>query len=202
MANEPDSRISDPPPPQTRGFIGRWLLAAAACLLATAYTAGVVFGLIPKVQRIDAANLMVLALAALCAILLVNPEALERLRHLKVAGFEFDLEKIKRRQELQQDQLEAISLLLPLVLRETETKHLRNLGERKTDGYVGNHDMRTELRRVRTMGLIENLPGRSVSEMKDGMNLNLSQYVQLTSFGRRMVTQLEAMEKVKADKAP
>jgi hypothetical protein len=201
MPNEQDSRASNPPSPQTKSSVGHWLLAGAICLFAAAYTLGVVLGIIPQNQKIDATNLIVLALAGFCAILLVNPEALERLRHLKVAGFEFDLAKNKRQQEQQQGQLEAISLLLPLVLREEETKHLRYLAEQRTTGYVANHDMRTEVRRLRTMGLIENLAGRSVGEMKDGMKADLAEYVRLTSFGHRMVTQLVEIEKAKTDKA-
>lgn len=201
MQNEPPSQITTSPVPHSKSSVQRRLLAAVTCLLAAAYTVSVVLGIIPKDQKIDAANLIVLALAGFCAILLVNPEALERLRHFKVAGFEFDLEKIRQKQEQQQGQLEAISLLLPLVLREEEGKHLHNLAQAKTTGYVGNHDMRTELRRLKTMGLIEKLPGRFVGEMKDGMQADLAQYVRLTSFGRRMVGQLEEMEKAKADKA-
>jgi hypothetical protein len=156
--------------------------------------------MIPKDQKIDAVNLIVLGVAGIGTILLVKPEALERLRHFKLAGFEFDLEKIKEKQEQQQGQLEAINLLLPLVLREEEARHLHNLAERKTNGYVGNHDMRTELRRLKAMGLIEKFPGRFMAEMKDGINLDLAKYVQLSSSGRRVVAQLEELEMANADK--
>jgi hypothetical protein len=144
------------------------------CLFAALYTLGVVLGIVPKDQKIDAANPINIALAGICAILLVNPDALERLRHFKVAGFVFDLEQIRKQQEQQAGQLEAINLLLPMVVREEEGRHLHNIAAGKTSGYLGNHDMRTELRRLKTMGLIEKLPGRFAGEMKDGMKFDLA----------------------------
>jgi len=201
MLNEQDSRIPNSPSPQTNSS-RRWLMAATMCLLAAAYTVGVVLGIIPKDQKIDVANLIVLAVAGVCAILLINPEILERLRHLKLASFEFDLEKLKEKQEQQQGQLEAIHLLLPLVLQEQEAKHLLNLAENNTAGYVGSHDVRTELRRLKAMRLIEKFPGRFVGDLKDGLNVDLAKCVYLTSFGRRMVAQLEEMAKAKSDEAP
>jgi hypothetical protein len=129
----------------------------------------------------------------------VKPDALDQLKHFKLAGFELEIEKIKRSQDLQQGQLEAITLLLPLVLREVETAHLRNLSDAKTAGYVGGHPVRTELRRLATMGLVERIEGKLVHELKDNAIFDLADYVSLTPFGRRMVTQLEEIEKAKLD---
>jgi len=176
------------------------VLAAVVCLTAVAYTAGVVFGIISQEHRIDATNLIILGLAALIALLLVNPDALDQLRRFKLAGFELEIEKLKRDQELQQGQLEAVSLLLPLVLREAETKHLRNLSDAKTAGYVGSHPVRTELRQLATLGLVQRMEGRMIRELKDNMSFDLANYVRLTPFGRRMVSQLEEIEKAKLDK--
>jgi hypothetical protein len=50
------------------------------------------------------------------------------------------------------------------------------------------------------MGLIEKFPGRFMAEMKDGINLDLAKYVQLSSSGRRVVAQLEELEMANADK--
>jgi len=160
----------------------------------------VVLGAIPADRKIDATNLVILSLAGLLAILMVNPDALERLKRLKLAGFELDLEKLKQKQEEQQSQLKAISLLLPMLVREQQAKHLRNLAGSRTAGYVGSHDLRTELRSLATMGLIYRQPGRLVREMKDAMNFNLVEYVQLSEFGGRIVAQLVEMDKAKAEK--
>ena len=176
------------------------LLAAVICLIAVGYTAGVVFGIIPQEQRIDATNLIILGLAALIGILLVKPDALDQLRRFKLAGFELEIEKIKRGQERQQGHLEAISLLLPLVLQEVEAKHLCNLRDKNTASYEGHHAVRTELRRLATMGLIERMEGKLMRELKDNMKFDLASYVHLTPFGRRMVAQLEEIENAKLDK--
>jgi hypothetical protein len=167
---------------------------------AAAYTAGVVLGLIPQEQRIDATNLLILGLATLVAVLLVKPDALDQLRRFKVAGFELEIEKIKRSQELQQGQLEAISLILPLVLADAEAKHLRNLSDGKTAGYEGGHAVRTEVRRLATMGLVDRIEGKMVRDMKDNTKFDLANFVRLTPFGRRMVAQLEEIEKARLDR--
>ncbi len=200
MQNEQNAQAPNSTPPWIRSSRARSLLAGVVCLTAVAYTAGVVFGIISQEHRIDATNLIILGLAALIALLLVKPEALDQLRRFKLAGFELEIENLKRSQELQQGQLEAISLLLPLVLREEEIKHLRNLSDAKTSGYVGGHPVRTELRRLATLGLVERIDGRMMRELKDNMNFDLAKYVRLTPFGRRMVTQLEEIEKAKLDK--
>lgn len=199
MQNEQNPPAPNSPAPWIKSSRARLLLATVVCLTAGAYTAGVVFGVISQEHRIDATNLIILGLAVLVALLLVKPDALDQLRRLKLAGFELEIEKLKRGQELQQGQLEAISLLLPLVLREEEIKHLRNLSEARTSGYVGGHPVRTELRRLATLGLIERIDGRMMRELKDNFNFNLANYVRLTPFGRRIVTQLEEIEHAKLD---
>lgn len=197
MQNGQDSK---PPIPQTKRSAVRTLLAVVVCLMAAVYTAGVVFGIIPQEQRIDTTNLMILALAVLIAILLVKPDLFDRLKHFKLAGFELEIDKIKRSQELQQGQLEAISLLLPLVLRDTETKHLRNLGRGKTTGYVGSEAVRTELRRLANLKLIERIEGKKLHDIKDDLKFDLSDHVRLTPFGQRMAMRLEDIEKDEPDK--
>lgn len=200
MQNTQSSAASNPQSPATDRSSARRLFAALICVAASAYTAAVVFGLIPQERRIDATNLIILGLAILVAVVLVKPDALDQLRRFKVAGFELEIEKIKRSQELQQGQLEAISLILPLVLKDAEAKHLRNLGDGRTADYEGGHAVRTEVRRLATMGLVERIEGKMVREMKDSTKFDLANYVRLTSFGRRMVVQLQEIEKARLDR--
>jgi len=40
----------------------------------------------PKEQRIDATNLIIISIAAVFSVVLINPNFLERLRRLKLAG--------------------------------------------------------------------------------------------------------------------
>jgi hypothetical protein len=200
MQNTPSSAAQVAETSQPGGSSAKRWLATITCATAVAYTAGIVFGFIPQERRIDATNLLILGVAMLIAVLLVKPDALDQLKRFKVAGFELEIEKIKRSQELQQGQLEAISLILPLVLKDAEAEHLRNLGYGKTADYEGGHAVRTEVRRLATMGLVDRIEGKMVREMKDNTKFDLANYVRLTVFGRRMVAQLEEIEKAKLDR--
>ena len=62
--------------------------------------------------------------------------------------------KWKIAQQQQSAQLKDIELILPILLPKKERKHLTNLAEGKTAGYKGNHEMRSELRRLRSLKLI------------------------------------------------
>jgi hypothetical protein len=176
----------------------RALVAGGICVLASAYTFGIVIGLIPTERRIDGSTLVVLAFAGLLSTLLVNPNAFERLRRLKLAGFELEVEKLKQIQDQQQSQLDAISLLLPLLLNSGETTLLLDLSNDDAT-HLGSKELRTELRHLAAVELIERLPGRKVGEVKDGASVHLFNYVRLTSFGRRMVAQLTILKKRAAD---
>jgi hypothetical protein len=179
-----------------KSFFVRYLLAALLCLFTVAYTCAAVFGIIPKERQIDATNVVIIAIAAICSLVLINPNFLERLRRLKLAGFELEVDKIKQKQEQQQGQLEAISLLLPLVLTEAEGKHLQNLAE-NTAAYTGNHEVRSGLLKLRTMGLIRNLPDQHIASIKDNLRIDIGGLVELTPFGRRLLQQLRQIEKAK-----
>jgi DNA-binding MarR family transcriptional regulator len=172
------------------------LLAALLCLFAIAYTGATVFGIIPKEQRIDATNVIIISITAVFSVVLINPNFLERLRRLKLAGFELEVDKIKQKQEQQQGQLEAMSLLLPLVLTEAEGKHLKNLAENATD-YAGSQAVRSEMRKLRAMGLIRKLPDQHIGSMKDGVRIDIARLVELTPFGRRLLQQLIQIEDAK-----
>src|ERR1700693_4934193 len=121
----PENGHPRPPADPRAGW--RWLLAVIVGMIAVLYTLGVVLGGIPLERRIDATHAVILGLAAVIVILLVKPDIIEHLKRFKLAGFELELEKIKRSQELQQGQLEAIKLVLPLLLHKRETAHLLKL---------------------------------------------------------------------------
>ena len=181
---------------QPRFLFVRYSLAAFLCLCAAVYTGAGVLGMIPQEQRIDAANIVLIAMAGLCALLLVNPNLLERLRRLKLAGFELEVDKLKQKQEQQQGQLEAISLLLPLVLTEAEGKHLQKLAENAAD-HTGGHAVRSELRKLRAMGLVRNLPAKHIRSIKDDLPIDTGKIVELTPSGHRLLEQLLQIEDAK-----
>ena len=53
-----------------------------------------------------------------------------------------------------------------------------------TKQHIGGHPLRTELRRLRSIGLIEMRAAHHVGEMTDGTTFDLAGYVQLTAQGR------------------
>jgi hypothetical protein len=116
-------------------------------------------------------------------------------RHIKtfsMGQLKFELiEKLRERQDKQEERLADIALILPLLLPEREVKHVRNLWAHTTAGYKGNHFLRTEVRRLRSIGLLTMKEGRKVSDMKDDAEFDLANYVGLTELGRRWAVRIQ-----------
>lgn len=197
----PATTNSDAKPAARKADLRRWLIAVALCGLAAAYVIALLAGKIEKDQKVDTTALIILGVAGVAAYLLVSPGALENLKRVKIAGFEFEMDQLKRKQFQQQEQLELLHLVLSMVLRPEEAKHLLNLKQNKTTGYQGGHALRTELRSLCAVRLLERLPGRQIQELKDGMSFDLTKYVKMTSAGSSMASQLEALENEKKDRA-
>src|SRR5215472_15697638 len=119
----------------------RWAGGLILTLVA-AYVVAILFGL-PKDRRIDAASLGIVGIGALAAAILFRPDILERVTRLEVAGWKL---KIEKRQEKQHEQLTDIELILPILLRREEQRHLLNLASKTTANYKANHNLRSELR--------------------------------------------------------
>ncbi len=121
---------------------------------------------------------------------------LREVRSLSFGGYKLEmLERVRERQARQEDQIEDIKLMLPLLLPKSELAHLVNLAQGHTAGYHGNHALRAELRRLRTFGLISMHPNQQVGTMKDGSTFDLASYVELTDLGQRWVRKIQKIEK-------
>jgi len=168
-------------------------LAVLIILVAVIYTLGVVLGLIPAERKIDSVNLAIIAFSVLVVILLLRPGLLDRLRILRMPGFELEmLEKVKEKQAEQENRINELRLILPLLLPESERNHLLNLAEGKTSNYEGKHSLRAELRHLRSMGLIKMVPGKHVGDITDGSKVDLSQFVEITDdFGKRWIERIK-----------
>jgi hypothetical protein len=129
-----------------------------------------------------------------------QPDEFERLlsEHLRKTLATVELEEVKRTQEVQQDHLNIMQLVLPLLLPKQEQQHLINLELGKTSGYRGSHSVRTELRRLRSMGLLEKHPSRNIGDINDNVTVNLSDYVYLTANGKEWVKIIRENEKMLA----
>jgi hypothetical protein len=182
-----------------RNIPARSILAYALVLLVTAYVSLLVMGRVPQNARIDFPTLSLAIITALAAVVLVNPktqksfvEIFGRVRSFQIASMRVELAEIRAQQMDQRARLEILGLLLPLVLTQAERSHLGNLYHNTTANYVGNSNLRTELRRLRYLTLIDN-PNEPIGTAKDGRTFDLQELVELTPLGRIWAKQIEEM---------
>jgi hypothetical protein len=183
---------------KARSSIRLGMRIAIAVLLMTVvvtYSVGIVSGKVPENRKIDAVHFALIVLTAVVASILVQPEILERFKRVKLSGFELEmLEEVREKQVEQASQLKDLRLILPLLLPETERQHLFHLAGGETSGYRGNHALRTELRRLRSIGLLRMKKDKYVGEIKDGAMFDLADVVELTPLGQRWVKRIREIE--------
>jgi hypothetical protein len=144
----------------------RAAIAVVLVALVAAYSLGVVLGRIEDGSKIDAVHLAVIALTAVVAIGLFQPNIFDRLKKVKLSGFELEmLEKVQEKQAFQEDQIEDIRLILPLLLPPSERQLLFSLDSGKGTEKPGSHALRTELRRLRSMHLVRTKDAKPVGQM-------------------------------------
>jgi hypothetical protein len=134
--NDPSKSALPPGPPVTRKF------GIAVLMLVGLYTLAVLLGLKPE-RRIDATTLGIIGLGVLIAAVLFRPDIVDRISHVEIAGWKVEIEKKKKKQDRQ---LQDIEIILAILLTEAEQKHLLNLAGNNTANYDGSHILRTELR--------------------------------------------------------
>lgn len=83
-------------------------------------------------------------------------------------------------------------LLLPVLIPEPEQKHLLNIADGKTKGYKGRGTLRSELRHLRSMGLIKNHADRPIGELKSEGVYDLADIIELTDLGRQWAATLRS----------
>lgn len=84
-----------------------------------------------------------------------------------------------------------MGLLLPMLIPKPEQKHLLNIAHGRTQGYKGGGSLRSELRHLRSIGLIRKHPGRNIGELISDNVYDLADLVELTDLGKQWVTKLE-----------
>jgi hypothetical protein len=143
-------------------------------------------------ERLDRTTLLYLGVAG--ALLL-----LRQVKSLSFGGYKLEMiERVREKQARQEDQIEDIALMLPLLLPANERIHVVNLAENRTRGYKGNYALRAELRRLRSLGLIRMLPDQHISSMKDNMSFDLTAYAELTDLGKHWVKRIQKIEMAEA----
>jgi hypothetical protein len=188
MASGPQPLPSDEAP-RHRPY-ARYVIAIAVLLFVLLYSIGIIAGKVPPQRKLVGADVAILLVGVLLAAVLLQPEILDRLTHFKLGSLEFELQRLQSNQKNQQNELDDVRFALTLLLMDRERGHLSKLKSGDTRDYVGSHDLRTELRRLRTLGLIASLPDRAVSEIKDGQKIDLAGFVTLTERGNQYLAKL------------
>jgi Predicted nucleotide-binding protein containing TIR-like domain len=85
-----------------------------------------------------------------------------------------------------------LGLLLPVLIPEPEQKHLLNIADGKTKGYKGRGTLRSELRHLRSMGLIKKHAARYIGELKSEGVYDLADIIELTDLGRQWAARLRS----------
>ena len=163
------------------------------------YTAAVISGLLPKEKRIDASTLGVIGIGGLISIVLFRPDIIDRVTRMEIAGWKFEIEK---KQAKQDKQLKDIQLILPILLGENERKHLLNVAAQNKKPITGSHDLRTELRRLRSLKLVQIKGDQKVADIAaDGKTVDISESAVLTELGKHWADRIKEIEEEAAKAA-
>ena len=179
----------NPNNPDRVEVVTRWTLVGLAVLAACGAIARVFDLIKPQFQNhLDQTTLLYLAVAGVLLLL-------RQMKSLSFGQLKVEMiERLRERQAKQEERLDDIGLILPLLLPDSELIHIKRLSLGETTGYVGNHALRTELRRLRSIGLISMKPNREVSQIRDDKRVDLTDYVELTQLGRRWASRVREIE--------
>lgn len=86
---------------------------------------------------------------------------------------------------------EDMGLMLSVLIPEPEQKHLLNIASGKTKGHKGGGSLRSELRHLRSIGLIRKHADRHIAELKSDGVYDLADILELTDLGRQWVAKLK-----------
>jgi hypothetical protein len=167
-------------------YVLRWAIASILLLALCIYVVCILSGKIEGPHKLGGADVGITLVVVLTVAVLLQPGLLNRLTDLKFGGFELKLRELEADQQLQRGELDGIRFVLTLLLQKREQDHLRNLeeGKTKTQDYHGNAALCSELRNLRTLGLIKNLSGRTIGELEKKQTFDLMNFVELTDRGR------------------
>ena len=170
--------------------IVRVCFALIIALVVSGYLYEILAGKIPEGQKLGAVDVAIIFVAALVVGVLLRPEFLDRLTRFKLGSVEFELEKLQQAQNAQRNELDDLRFVLTLLLQPSELQHLRDLEKGSAQNRVGSHTLRTELRKLRTLGLIQNCKDKHIADLKDQLKMDLKNIVELTKRGREYLERL------------
>jgi hypothetical protein len=161
------------------GLVGLSAMAALGALLRT---------IVPGRLNLDRDTLLYLGAAG--GMLLLRQVKTFSLGQLKLEM----VEKLWEQQQKQEEKITDITLILPFLLNDKEVRHIQNLFSGRTKGYQGSGAVREELRRLVSIKLISKKPGRNIGDIRDGIVLDLADYVELTESGRQWADRIQQIQ--------
>jgi hypothetical protein len=152
-------------------------------------------------QRLQPLELSVFLIVAMVVLFVAFPQIADRVLSVKVAKvLEIELAQVRKQQTEHGIQLDSIRFIVPLLIPEVKRRHLINLYEKKTT-YRGSQPLRTELRDMRAAGLVRVPRGKTVHEISDNRDVDLSNYVELTDVGAFWAKESQKLEQKLAEAA-
>jgi hypothetical protein len=169
--------------PQARLRLRRFMPAGFIGLLLVAYIAAILSGTISASRQLTIADLIVVVITVIAIGIVIWPESLRNIQELGIGGLSVkmrgQMRDLQDTQRNHQKQLDQLRFTLYLLVTDNERTHLENLYKGATAHYRRNEWLQSELRRLRTIGLITSK--RFIFEMPD--EFDLGDWVALTARG-------------------
>lgn len=154
-----------------------WLLIALT-LFGLAYLTAIPFDLLKR--KFDSVDV-----AVFIALLVFNSGFLKRLGRLVIGSKGVELELLKIEQKKQRVEINTLIFLITSYVTEKEIVHLTKLAKKEPFPYKKNYSFESELRRLRSLDFIRNLPGKTVGGMPTEGDLR--DYFEITDKGSEYI---------------
>jgi hypothetical protein len=97
-------------------------------------------------------------------------------------GLEIQFREIKEEQQRQKNEIEILRFLISHFVTDFELRHLQTLATGAVFPFKRNNSFVTEIRRLRSFGLLNTLPGKRLAELP--MEGDLREFVTITEKGK------------------
>jgi|SRR5215208_546900 len=186
--------------PPAQDAVRTWIalvVTIVITLLGLAYLMAILFGWIGA-NKFGTTEAIILAV-----LLFFNSVLIGKLDTLSISGkgIELKVREVEKEQRKQKDEIRSIQFLLRYFVTPSELKRLEQLAERSSPFRMNNdYDkklLHNELRRLRSLDLIEMVEGHTIGGDKDGINEqkgDLYKHVRITKRGREYLGLRESIE--------
>ncbi len=162
----------------------RNILTIAILGLTIAYVLGIVLGYVPQTQRLDLTTIILITLVFLFSLVMLTPEALERISKLNIStnSIQIELQEVRKQQEKYEKQLTDLTDLVVGIINERGIKVLEALnGDETSDEmkFKVDQELQDAVRQIRSMGLVVKIEGKNVGDMQNHSEIKINEWVKL-----------------------